>query len=783
MTISDFSHIARQTTAANLVVGQQQEGQNGQNGVGLRKPLHPPSAWTGFKAALSHVPVLGQIGSLRQARQEVDSYPVKLGEYQASNRQILAGFVQDLRASYGDHVANMAMKKVQVSDGAPLSQRMVKTALDSADQTQKQMRAMNNMQITRFLENPTQGGYRAPGEKDMADLCFERNLPIGGQPSWQHALGADAAKFVTTMIEGLCRSLPGHAQGMLANAQIASAASQALDLYQSLASTPDMTPARLEGILMRANQKAPLGHQAVLNYAQELAISTRLKDQLDPQNPESLLGRTATQVQDSLRGEIDALGLPPPGLDLAPVLKSISRSLNETIAFGAKQLPQQLGCADDAPSIAKALDAALPGKLEAALREHVQALTLVQQSTTLTTDQKAELLEIARTRRIDPEQVRQYEAGAADLAQALDALRAYVRGGGDPQALLARLGQALDTYATGLGAMKMHGATMWEHGSLSGGDMTSTLLDQFSKVAAGLMTPEDAKALLPLVCGAETATLAQVMQASADPRTSNQLTLVLASLGQAVAERAGETPQDAESLTIGMLRGTPAGLDLNLMRPGLALTLLTDPEKRDERGVAHDAPNAGLIAPDFDPGAVIAQNRQALVDYVNHDDIDGASGLPRTTLVDMGRATFCLNDERIGGNEETGDVVLARFQHAFGEDKAMARGVGRCMNQLGINMFVGLNNQSAYGEGNVIASTPGSGRTVHDAWRQEDGSWLVRSTHTSRPNMLSRSDGSTQEIHSTGLAAFSVTYRVTPGATPGDKAVITVEDSQVAYAI
>ena len=92
MTISDFSKIARQTTATDMVVGQRDGQQGGQGGIELRKPLNPPSAWTGFKAALSNVPLLGQLGSLRQARQEVDSYPVKLGEYQASNRQILAGF-------------------------------------------------------------------------------------------------------------------------------------------------------------------------------------------------------------------------------------------------------------------------------------------------------------------------------------------------------------------------------------------------------------------------------------------------------------------------------------------------------------------------------------------------------------------------------------------------------------------------------------------------------------------------------------------------------------------
>ena len=59
----------------------------------------------------------------------------------------------------------------------------------------------------------------------------------------------------------------------------------------------------------------------------------------------------------------------------------------------------------------------------------------------------------------------------------------------------------------------------------------------------------------------------------------------------------------------------------------------------------------------------------------------------------------------------------------------------------------------------------------------------MRSTHTQRPSVLMTPDGRAQEIQSTGLAVFSMTYRVRPGAEPGSDAVITVEDSQVAYSI
>ena len=381
-------------------------------------------------------------------------------------------------------------------------------------------------------------------------------------------------------------------------------------------------------------------------------------------------------------------------------------------------------------------------------------------------------------------QVQKYEAVARTFNDAMVALKAYAQGGGSPQAVFARLEATLSSFENEVGAMKEHGATMWEHGSLSGGDMTTVLMQQLADVAVRSLSPEDARALLPLLCGAEVGALVEVMQDSSDMRMAGQLPIVLMTLLQAVATHAGETPQDAEALVKGTFKGSPTGLGLDAMRPGLALALLTDPEKTDERGVARNSPNAGLIAPDFDQRAILAGHRQGIRDYVNSDPIDDASGLPKTTLKDMGRATFCLNDQRIGGRGEPGKEVLARFQASFSNDQApLARGVARCMNQLGINMFVEANNKAAYGADNLVGSAMGTGQTLHEAWPQEDGSWLVRSTHTQRPSVLMTPDGRAQEIQSTGLAVFSMTYRVRPGAEPGSEAVITLEDSQVAYSI
>src|SRR5690606_20730717 len=132
--------------------------------------------------------------------------------------------------------------------------------------------------------------------------------------------------------------------------------------YQSLLATPGMTPAKLENLLMRAHEKAGQGHEAVLSRARGLPVTDRLDVRLNRKDPESLINSTATRVLDSIREE--NYGVLPPGLDLAPVLKSIANGISETVSFGMDGLPQELGCDKDTPSIAKALDAVLPGKIE-----------------------------------------------------------------------------------------------------------------------------------------------------------------------------------------------------------------------------------------------------------------------------------------------------------------------------------------------------------------------------------------------------------------------------------
>ncbi len=120
-------------------VEQKPLGLGGEGKLGVREPINAPTGWTKFKAALSHVPLLGKIGSLRQARAEVESYPVRLQQFQVESRQIMTGFVQSLRAEYGEGVATTAMQDVDQTGTTPLTGRSVRTILANAEQAKKNL--------------------------------------------------------------------------------------------------------------------------------------------------------------------------------------------------------------------------------------------------------------------------------------------------------------------------------------------------------------------------------------------------------------------------------------------------------------------------------------------------------------------------------------------------------------------------------------------------------------------------------------------------------------------
>lgn len=763
MSIEQFSRAAQGPSPAQDAVF----GQTDQGGIELQEPLKAPGKWTMFKAALSHVPLLGRIGALQEARSAVADYPVKLEQYQVTNRQILAGFVQDLQARYGDHIADMAMRDATPTDGAPLSQRAVTTILEQAGRAEMSQKARNNMEITRFMESPLQGGMRLPGETDMNGVFLDKDFSLAGAGGWREAVGDGAADFVTAYVMKSAAALPDHGKGPIANETIARLAGEALDIYSELKASPDMTTDRLDTILSAASTRGSAAQ--IVDTAREKTIVARLETQLDRRDPESMLRQAAARIADEM-------GMPP--LTDA-VLKTISNNIVDKLTYVTKGLPEVLDCDPEMTALMEAIDEKLTTNVERAITEHLEAQQLIAGSETMTEDQQAFMTELAGRRRIDPVQVEQYGLIGGSVRSAMDGVSDFA-GGGSVEDLLESLRGGLRSFEEGLPLMKEHGDGMWEAGSLDGGDMTNQLMEEFAKFAAAGMTREEAQELLGHLTGDRVSMLLSAMRESGDMTIAAQLPILLSTMVSAVAERAGQTPEQAVQTARDQFDRDP--IDLADVPPSIVMAVLTAaPEEFDDRSVFAGARHGDLVSPDYSPETVLETNRELIVSYVEDAGVDEAEVLPAVTLRDMGRATFQVDGVRIGTAGSDKQEVKDAFMSAFeDEPEGMAEAVGRCMNQQGINAFVELNNRGAFGEGSFIAAQPGGG-TEHEAWRQEDGSWIVRSTFSQRPVVLSRPEGDTH-IETDGLDVFSITYRVTPPVGEG-KPVITIEDSQVMFGL
>jgi hypothetical protein len=527
-------------------------GMGAKNKLEVREPLDPPSGWTRFKAALSNLPLLGGLGALKQARAEVEAYPVKLGEYQATNRQLLTGLMKDLRSEFGDEIAEMTLRNMGVEDGAPLSLRTVGTALEGAKRSQQQCKSQNNMLVTRFLESPLQGGARLRGEQDMNDVFLERGLKLGDAPGWQGAIGPGAEKFITKYVQARCQELPEHAKGRLTNEQIVAAANEAFALYEELSAVPGMTHERLGAILEQATEKSSVRELA--GKAREEAIMDKVDPMLNRRDPGSFLSTEAGKVA---RGH----GLPP--LPDA-VLKSIGNNMGEMLRYGANQLSKELGCAPDTTSVIAALRPRLEENVHKALDEHCQALKMIEGSTTLNDAQKAKLREIAATRRMDPVQVAEYEKVAATMSEALKAAGELPGGAGK---LVEAMKGVLRQFEKSMTAMGEHGGTFWESGSLKGGDTTNILNGQFAEVAAAGLTPEQARELDKAMTGDAMKDFMRAVRSSGDMMVEVQLPMMLDGLLLAVGARAGGDPQLVDQRVRDVL-GTDPG-DPSTLPPGM----------------------------------------------------------------------------------------------------------------------------------------------------------------------------------------------------------------------
>jgi len=765
MAIGDYTKIAQQPLQ-NTVLGQTEKGR-----IVLREPLEAPSGWTKFKAALSNVPLLGRIGSLQEARRTVADYPLKLENYQISNRQILSGFTRDLQARFGEHVADMAMRELRPLDGAPLSQRTVATILGNAERTEKHFKSQTNIAVTRFLESPLAGGQRLPNETDMNGVFLDMGFELHRGGSWSEALGPGASKLVESLVRLSIRENPDYGKGTIDNRTIGFAARDALrflaELKEEMSLAPDMTDERMDQILSKVGERD--SEAEVRSRIREEVIVGRLERHLDTTNPESMLGKIVADLVEELESAAPNQA----------VLKSIRNSIIEKLSYVIDAMPKQFGCDPDLGSICKALDDQLPGYVRTGIAEHMRALMwLSGPGETITEPQSDLLLHVAENRRIDSVQVQQYQTIGNSILSALNKVSAYTEGV-PPQEVFRGFREVLTSFEDGVGKMREHGnEAMWDAGSLSSGDMTNQLLLEMSRFAAARLTPEEAGDLLLRLTGDEAKGLVRGMMMSADMTVAGSMPLIFTIMVQAVAERSGQIPEVALNTSTSLTSGVKIGL--SNLRSDLAIAILNSaPEEIDDRGVLSGSPNGRLVQKDFRAESLKDKVGGIVVDSVTTLATSEGSWLPKQTLVDLNRADYRVNGVVIEG--DTTETRLKNFTEAFETtDPQMARAIGRCMNQEALNTLVSTGNSTAFGVGNVMVGGM-NGRTMHEAFRQEDGSWLVRSTLLQTPAALGLLNGQTRIIESDGLSLFSITFRITPGEMGGEP-VTTVEKTDVVFA-
>ncbi|MCX5769443.1 MAG: hypothetical protein NTZ09_04105 [Candidatus Hydrogenedentes bacterium] len=764
--IGDYKSTLNQMQQAG--VEQKPLGPDAQGKIGLREPLKAPTGWTKFKAALSHVPLLGKLGSLRQARAEVAGYPVRLQQYQVESRQIMAGFMQSLRAEFGEHVATMATHDLDQTGNMPLTGRSVRTILVGAEQAKKNMQSANQMSLTRFLESPIQGGVRLPGEKDMVGLLFDRGFHMPeGATSWKDFLGEKAGNWAQNYINKRLQEHPGYATGRISNADIAKIANEALDLVTET-KAQGLSQQQLDAVFEAAN-KPDCDSKELTRQLREFGVRDAfIAPQLDRKNPQSMLRQTAQAVAKEM------------GLPNIPdaVLKSIENNVKERVCFSFAALPDQLKCGQDSASIKQALAPVLKSKVETLLREHGQALAMIEKSTVLSDAQKAALRNVAAQRRIDPTQVRTYEQFATQLKSGLGPFKTAITTQ-NARAFCQALQSLKTSFEDGLTEMQRHGDVNWESGSLKGGEKTTELMGEMVEVALADLKPEERQQLFAQMTSDESRSILTGLRQAQDLNLAAHLPLVYAVILDTVGITAGMSRQDIDA---GMKL---ISQDVPHEKTSPSALLLAAGTEKESRCVEPTSRHRQMVAKDFSGDKFRAQHAAEWQQFVTESSTD-ETGLATAFNGDLGRARFYLNGNLISepGNKDkqtSRTAFLQAFTNKDGVvDMKLAKAVSCCFNQRGVNNPMVAMMQAGLNGGGLM----GHSGSDYEAWRSDDGSWNIRCTSklTSEHFVAPGREGEhPEELGGKGYMLASVTYKISAESITQGNPQIEVADSRTFF--
>ena len=159
----------------------------------LREPLKAPHRWTRFKAALSMRWGFEKVGSLKQARLQVEEYKTSLSDRPVTSLQILTGLRKELLLAFPDEdVVDVALRhaNIRMEEGVSLTVEQVNVAFGEAGllRIKKTASALSNVQIAAYLA----GHDPFPGK---------------GRPE-------ATKRFFESLTTDFCKTIPGYDKGL-----------------------------------------------------------------------------------------------------------------------------------------------------------------------------------------------------------------------------------------------------------------------------------------------------------------------------------------------------------------------------------------------------------------------------------------------------------------------------------------------------------------------------------------------------------------------------------------
>ncbi len=429
---------------------------------------------------------------------------------------------------------------------------------------------------------------------------------------------------------------------------------------------------------------------------------------------------------------------------------------------------------------------------------HIEALESIDTSTTLSAAQKkllkgyAEGLgDVGRPRRLDPVQLRSFEAIADAIAGELPRLL-EAAGSDEPAQLFDSMNAIGAAYSSGLLKILQHADSLWLTCSFDGPVKEKELFDLCVKLALAKPQVEG-----PLDQGARFAGLASPVARSDAAAPGPQLR----GLADAVSQFRDACEQSPSPSTVSkletfyeyILRG--AGVELappdmpepltalNRMQPELLVRAFPDCRSEegaglDARGVLIGSAGEKQVLPHFDPethlhperyGASLA-GRALTASTVSHL-------LPDV----LGEADVIVNGRRLSLDaRDDGQALLTTrvedFLTAFkGESRGTewAAAASICMSRGPLQRLRAAVDAAAFDPPMTMTDA----RPVHEVWRDSDGSWRVRSTLAVSPT----SQGG-RPVNTDGVVLYSLTHSISPDAQKGDRLRATLAAPHVVFA-